>query len=70
MSIARQQTNRKKEFNMTNYAKLSKQVTLLQHELMEIDNYSEEAYQLLEQLIDELDYQAEELIEKLIGDLD
>ena len=70
MSIARQQTNRKKEFKMTNYAKLSKQVTLLQHELMEIDNYSEEAYQLLEQLIDELDYQAEELIEKLIGDLD
>ena len=46
---------------MTTYEKLSKQTTHLQHKLMEIDNYSEEAYQLLEQLIDELDYQAEEL---------
>lgn len=54
-------TNRKKEFIMTtNYKKLSKKVTLLQHELMDIDNYSEEAYQLLEKLIDELDYQSEE----------
>lgn len=44
----------------TNYKKLSKKVTLLQHELMDIDNYSEEAYQLLEKLIDELDYQSEE----------
>lgn len=39
-----------------NYEKLLKQITLLQSELMEIDNYSEEAYQLMEQLIDELDY--------------
>ena len=47
---------------MTTYEKLSKQITSLQWELMEIENYSEEAYQLLEKLIDELDYQAEELI--------
>ena len=41
-----------------NYAKLLKQITLLQSELMEIDNYSEKAYQLMEKLIDELDYQS------------
>ena len=40
----------------TNYEKLSKQVTQLQRELMDIDSYSEEAYQLFEKLINELDY--------------
>lgn len=44
----------------TNYEKLSKKAELLQDELMEIENYSEEAYQLLSKLIEELDYQAEE----------
>ena len=44
----------------TDYKKLSRNATLLQYELMDIDNYSEEAYQLLEKLINELDYQAEE----------
>lgn len=52
---------RKKE----NYEKLLKKVDRLQNELMEIDGYSEEAYQLLEKLIDELDYQVEELQELL-----
>lgn len=44
----------------TNYKKLSKKAELLQDELMEIENYSEEAYQLLSKLIEELDYQLEE----------
>ena len=61
MSIARQQTNRKKEFIMTTtYNELLGTAKLLRRGLMDIDSYSEEAYQLLEKLIDELDYQAEE----------
>lgn len=49
-----------------NYAKLLKQITLMQSELMEIDNYSEKAYQLMEQLIDELDYQSEEVMKEVV----
>ena len=46
---------------MTKKEKLSKQIVSLQHELMNIENYSEEAYKLFEKLIDELDCQADEL---------
>lgn len=43
-----------------NYKELLRGARLLQYELIDMDNYSEEAYQLLEKLIDELDRQAEE----------
>ena len=49
-----------------NYEKLSKQITLLQRELMDINDYSEEAYQLFEKLINELDYQSEELMKEVV----
>ena len=46
---------------LTNHEKLSNQIILLQRELLEnVNNYSEEAYQLTEELM-------EELMEELVG---
>lgn len=41
---------------MEKYIQLQKKATDLKHELMDIDEYSEEIYQAVDNLIDELDY--------------
>lgn len=42
------------------YERLLKEVELLQNNLMDIEDYSEEVYQAFQKVIDELEYQIEE----------